>query len=84
MMSYRSSLAFVSLLLRELIKGETYASLLNIHGGDIRIVSTHLVYFLTWSSWRVVMTIHYGYVDNSTLHDCLWKLSVHCVKHRTY
>ena len=47
MMSYRSSLAFVilSLLLRELKKGETFASLLNIHGGDIRVIPTHLVYF---------------------------------------
>jgi len=47
MMSYRSSLAFVilSLLLSELKKGETFASLLNIHGGDIRVVPTHLVFF---------------------------------------
>jgi hypothetical protein len=47
MMSDRSSLAFVilSLWLRELKKGETFASLLNIHGvgWDIRVVSTHLV-----------------------------------------
>jgi len=27
-------------------KGETFASLLNIHGGDIRIVPTHLVFAL--------------------------------------
>ena len=33
----------LSLLLRELIKGEKFASLLNIHGGDIRVVPTHLV-----------------------------------------
>jgi hypothetical protein len=25
-------------------KGETFASLLNIHGGDIRVVPTHLVF----------------------------------------
>jgi hypothetical protein len=39
------SLWFVilSLLLRELKKGETFASLLNIHSGDIRVVPTHLV-----------------------------------------
>jgi len=24
-------------------KGETFASLINIHGGDIRVVPTHLV-----------------------------------------
>ena len=35
----------LSLLLRELKKGETFASLLNIHGGDIRVVPTHLVFF---------------------------------------
>jgi hypothetical protein len=35
----------LSLLLRELIKGETFASLLNIHGGDIRVVATHLSFF---------------------------------------
>jgi len=34
---------FVSLLLRELKKGEIFASLLNIQGGDIRVVPTHLV-----------------------------------------
>ena len=47
MMNYRSSLAFVilSLLLGELKKGETFASLLNIHGGDIRVVPTHLFFF---------------------------------------
>jgi energy-converting hydrogenase Eha subunit E len=33
----------LSLLLRELKKGETFVSLLNIHGGDIRVVPTHLV-----------------------------------------
>jgi hypothetical protein len=40
------SLWFVilSLLLRKLKKGETFASLLNIHGGDIRFVLTHLVF----------------------------------------
>ena len=53
--SYRSTLKFIlvewflanlqtfGLLLRELKKGETFASLLNIHGGDIRVVPTHLV-----------------------------------------
>jgi len=30
----------------ELKKAETFASLLNIHGGDIRVVPTHLVIFL--------------------------------------
>jgi hypothetical protein len=29
--------------IKELKKGETFASLLNIHGGDIRVVPTHLV-----------------------------------------
>jgi hypothetical protein len=32
------------LLLRELEKGETFASLLNIHTGDIHVVPTHLVF----------------------------------------
>ncbi len=36
-------LVILSLLLRELKKGETFASFLNIHGGDIRVVPTHLV-----------------------------------------
>ena len=36
----------LSLLLRELKMGETFASLLNIHGGDIRVVPTHLVVFV--------------------------------------
>ena len=36
-------LVFLSLLLRELKKGETFARLLNIHSGDIRVVPTHLV-----------------------------------------
>ena len=43
---YRSTLKFfviLSLLLRELNKGETFASLLNIHGGDIHVIPTHLV-----------------------------------------
>jgi hypothetical protein len=34
----------LTLLLRELKKGETFASLLNIHGRDIRVVPTHLVF----------------------------------------
>ena len=34
----------LSLLLRELKKGETFASLLNIHDGDIRVVPTHLFF----------------------------------------
>ena len=38
-----NSFVILSLLLRELKKGETFASLLNIHGGDIRVVPTHLV-----------------------------------------
>ena len=29
----------------ELRKGETFASLLNIHSGDIRVVPTHLVLY---------------------------------------
>jgi hypothetical protein len=29
----------------ELKKGETFASLLNIHGGDIRVVTRHLVLY---------------------------------------
>ena len=33
----------LSLLLREFKKGETFASLLNIHDGDFRVVLTHLV-----------------------------------------
>jgi len=56
MMSYRSSLAFVilSLLLRELKKDETFASLLNIHGGNIRVVLTHLVFF--WkTNWYLLL-----------------------------
>jgi len=38
-----NSLLFLALLLRELKKGETFASLLNIHGGGILVVPTHLV-----------------------------------------
>jgi hypothetical protein len=34
----------LSLLLRDLEKGETFASLLNIHGRDICVVPTHLVF----------------------------------------
>ena len=34
----------LTLLLRELKQGETFSSLLNIHGGDIRVVPTHLVW----------------------------------------
>jgi hypothetical protein len=37
-----------SLLLREIKKGETFASLLNIHGGDIHVVPTHLVFAMLW------------------------------------
>jgi len=37
------SFEILSLLLRELKKGETFESLLNIHGVDIRVVPTHLV-----------------------------------------
>jgi hypothetical protein len=37
-------------LLKELKRGETFASLLNIHGGDIRVVPTHLV-FLLFDFW---------------------------------
>jgi hypothetical protein len=36
------------LLLGELKKGEAIASLLNIHGGDIHVVPTHLVLFSLW------------------------------------
>ena len=36
----------LSLLPRELIKGEKFAILLNIHGGDICVVPTHLVWNL--------------------------------------
>ena len=39
----KQQFVILSLLLRELKKDETFASLLNIHGGDIRIVPTHLV-----------------------------------------
>ena len=35
----------IHLLFVALKKGETIASLLNIHGGDIRVVPTHLVFF---------------------------------------
>ena len=36
-------------------KGETFASLLNIHGGDIRVVPTHLVshYFLILVNFHI-------------------------------
>ena len=36
----------LSLLQRELKKVETFANILNIHGGDIRGVPTHLVLHL--------------------------------------
>jgi len=39
-----NSLLFLAVILRELKKGETFANLLNIHGGDIHVVPTHLVY----------------------------------------
>jgi hypothetical protein len=42
----------LSLLLRDLEKGETFASLLNIHGGDIRVVPTHLVYLYQDNKWE--------------------------------
>jgi hypothetical protein len=38
------SVVILSLLLRDLEKGETFASLLNIHGRDICVVPTHLVF----------------------------------------
>jgi small neutral amino acid transporter SnatA (MarC family) len=41
----KQQFVILSLLLRELKKGETFASLLNIHDGDIRVVPTHLVCF---------------------------------------
>ena len=40
----KQEFVILSLLLKELKKGETFASLLNIHGGDIRVVLTHLVF----------------------------------------
>ena len=46
--SYRSTLKFVCYskpITEGIKKGETFASLLNIHGGDIRVVPTHLVRF---------------------------------------
>ena len=41
------------LLLRELAQGETFASLLNIHAGDIHVVPTHLVFlfFVRENNW---------------------------------
>jgi hypothetical protein len=36
----------IHLLFLALQKGETIASLLNIHGGDIRVVPTHLFFLL--------------------------------------
>ena len=39
----KQQFVILSLLLRELKKGETFASLLNIQGGDIHVVLTHLV-----------------------------------------
>jgi hypothetical protein len=66
MMSYRSSLAFVilSLLLRELKKGETFASLLNIHGGDIRSDTSSFYVYInnltmtpTYSTNKIVMML---------------------------
>ena len=59
-----------SLLLRELKKDETYASLLNIHGGNIRVVPTHLVF-----SWGVIFIS-----DMSWTQHTLWdKYSIHCL-----
>ena len=40
----KQEFVILSLLLKELKKGETFASLLNIHGRDIRVVLTHLVF----------------------------------------
>jgi hypothetical protein len=48
-----NSFVILNLLLRELKKGETFASLLNIDGGDIRVVPTHLVFILTYSEFCV-------------------------------
>ena len=45
-----NSFVILSLILRELKKGEAFAKLLNIHGGDIRVVPTHLVFY-TWSMY---------------------------------
>ena len=43
----------LSLLLRELKKSETFASLLNIHGGVIHVVLTHLVlYYIVYYKIR--------------------------------
>ena len=39
--------------MRELKNGETFASLLNIDGGDIRVIPTHLVFILTYSEFCV-------------------------------
>jgi hypothetical protein len=50
--SFWSHWIILAKLPRELKKGETFASLLNIHGGDIRVVPTHLVFLL-----RYIMTI---------------------------
>ena len=49
----------LSLLLRELKKGETFASLLNIHGGDIRVIPTHLVFCISCASVSTFIFIRY-------------------------
>ena len=42
--------------LGELKKGETFASLLNIHGGDIRVVATHLGFITIRFSYLPVLS----------------------------
>ena len=46
-----NSFGILNLLLRELKKDETFASLLNIHGRDIRVVPTLLVFYCKLMSW---------------------------------
>ena len=46
---------FLCLLLKELKRGETFASLLNIHDVDISVVPTHLVCFYVWSLLDIVI-----------------------------
>ena len=81
--SYRSTLKFISilsLLLRELKKGETFASLLNIHGGDIRVVPTHLVYAKVQSRMtRTKIKSHFGVSKQSSNQNTIFIVSLYSV-----
>ena len=66
-----NSFVILNLLLRELKKFETFASLLNIHGGDIRVIPTHLVftciYLLFLYGWCFLVSLRSNDLQQSLL-----------------